>query len=64
MGIANDEHPRKWILTEIMFKENQRYEVGLPWKDNIDNEFETNYNLSKRRLLSLSIVVQIPHCTV
>eukprot|EP00795_Rhopilema_esculentum_P014774 gene14774-biopygen4485 len=53
MGIANDEQPGKCAPTEIMFKENQRYEVGLPWKDNIDNELETNYDLSKRRLLSL-----------
>ena len=53
MGIANDEQPRKCALIEIMFKENQRYEVCLPWKDNIDNELETNYDLSKMRLLSL-----------
>ncbi|XP_065061333.1 uncharacterized protein LOC135688421 [Rhopilema esculentum] len=53
MGIANDEQPGKCAPTEIMFKENQRYEVGLPWKDNIDKELETNYDLSKRRLLSL-----------
>ena len=53
MGIANDEQPSKYSPIEIAFKENQRYEVGLPWKDNISDELETNYDLSKRRLLSL-----------
>ena len=53
MGIANDEQPSKYAPMEIAFKENQRYEVGLPWKDNISDELETNYDLSKRRPLSL-----------
>ena len=38
---------------DIVFKEDQRYKVGLPWKDNICDELEMNYELSTRRLLSL-----------
>ena len=53
MGIANEEQTGKYAPLEIAFKENQRYEVGLPWKDNISDELGTNYDLSKRRLLSL-----------
>ena len=53
MGIANEEQAGKYAPLEIAFKENQCYEVGLPWKDDIPDELETNYDLSKRRLLSL-----------
>ena len=53
MGIANEEQTGKYAPLEIAFTDNQRYEVGLPWKDNVSDELETNYDLSKRRLLSL-----------
>ena len=42
MGIDNEEQTGKYALMDIAFKENQRYEVGLPWKDNISDELETN----------------------
>ena len=53
MGIDNEEQTGKYALKEIVFMENQRYEVGLPWKDNISVKLETDYELSNRRLLSL-----------
>ena len=53
MGIANEEQAGKYTPLEIAFKENHRYEIGLPWKDNISDELEMNYDLSKRQLLSL-----------
>ena len=51
MGIVNEDQSGKYASVEIVFKENQRYEVGLPWKGNISDELETNYDLSKRRPL-------------
>ena len=53
MGIDNEEQTGKYTLKEIVFMENQRYAVGLPWKDNISVKLETDYELSNRRLLSL-----------
>jgi len=42
MRIDNEKQTGKYALIEIAFKESQRYEVGLPWKDNISDELETN----------------------
>ena len=54
MGIESSESAEKVSQLEVKFKEkDQRYEVCLPWKNDVDGEWESIYELCKSRLFSL-----------
>ena len=54
MGIESSESAEKVSQLEVKFKEkDQRYEVCLPWKNDVDGKWESNYELCKSRLFSL-----------
>ena len=54
MGLEHNEKPTQGRTMDIEFKkDDQRYEVNLPWKDNVYEELNDNYEMSKSRLFSL-----------
>ena len=54
MGVGHIETPKNESTMNIEYdSNNERYQVSLPWKDNIHEELSSNYEMCKTRLFSL-----------
>ena len=54
MGVGHIETPKNESTMNIEYdSNNERYQVILPWKDNIHEELNSNYEMCKTRLFSL-----------